>query len=104
MFQPVNEVSFVPVSFVPPATKLGQSYIFTGVCDSVQGGGLVRGGCLVGGVCSFLGGGYLVETPPPGRLLLRAVRILLECIFIYFPLCLKLILKNVLANLKKSDP
>ena len=25
-------------SFLPPATKLGQSYIFTGVCDSVHRG------------------------------------------------------------------
>ena len=25
--------------FLPPATKLGQGYIFTGVCDSVHGGG-----------------------------------------------------------------
>ena len=24
--------------FLPPATKLGQGYIFTGVCDSVHGG------------------------------------------------------------------
>ena len=23
-------------SYLPPATKLGQSYVFTGVCDSVQ--------------------------------------------------------------------
>ena len=23
---------------LPPATKLGQGYVFTGVCDSVQGG------------------------------------------------------------------
>ena len=25
--------------FLPPATKLGQDYIFTGVCDSVHRGG-----------------------------------------------------------------
>ena len=31
--------------FLPPATKLEQGYIFTGVCDSVHGGG----GCLVPG-------------------------------------------------------
>ena len=48
----MNEVSFVSVSFLPPATKLGQGYIFTGVCDSVprRGGGLVRGGAWTGGV------------------------------------------------------
>ena len=109
MFQPVNEVSFVPVSFLPPATKLGQGYIFTGVCDSVRGGAGPRGvpgpgvPGLGGGVCSrregLLGGDF-----PPGRLLLRAVRILSECILVHFPFSLKLILKNVLANLKKSDP
>ena len=27
------------VHFLPPATKLGQGYIFTGVCDSVHRGG-----------------------------------------------------------------
>ena len=51
---------------LPPATKLGQGYIFTGVCDSVHrggacvaGGGGVRGrgacvavgACMAGGVC-----------------------------------------------------
>ena len=29
---------------LPPATKLGQGYIFTGVCDSVH-----RGACMVAG-------------------------------------------------------
>ena len=28
--------------FLPPATKLGQGYVFTRVCDSVQGGGTVE--------------------------------------------------------------
>ena len=27
-------------TFLPPATKLGQGYVFTGVCDSVHGGGV----------------------------------------------------------------
>ena len=27
------------IIYLPPATKLGQGYIFTGVCDSVHGGG-----------------------------------------------------------------
>ena len=77
------------LTFLPPATKLGQGYIFTGVSDSVHGGcypsmhcrwypsmpcsrspggdqlpgGLVLGGCLVETplVCSW---GALVETPP----------------------------------------
>ena len=29
---------------LPPATKLGQGYIFTGVCDSVHGGACVVAG------------------------------------------------------------
>ena len=44
---------------LPPATKLGQGNIFTGVCDSVNrgmsapGGGVCSWGCLLlGGVCS----------------------------------------------------
>ena len=117
---------------LPTATMLGQGYIFTGVCDSVNvGGGVsaprgvsapgvsapgggVRGVCswevsawgvstlgvsalggLLGGVSaprrgllrgwgggvSLVGGMGLVETPP-GRPLLQAVRILLECILV----------------------
>ena len=61
-------------------------------------GGLVLGGCLLsGGGCLVLGGVCLVQEgsgpggacsggmsggDPPGRLLLRAVRILLECILV----------------------
>ena len=33
-------------AYLPPATKLGQGYIFTGVCDSVHAGASSRG-CLV---------------------------------------------------------
>ena len=69
--------------FLPPATKLGQGYIFTGICHSVNKEGASSrgvGGCfLLGGVC-FLPGGS--GGDPPGRLLLRAVRILLECILL----------------------
>ena len=68
--------------FLPPAKKLGQGYIFTGVCDSVHGGvpgrgvpaprgvpGLERclvlgGGCLLQGGAAL--GGCLVETPRDG--------------------------------------
>ena len=84
-----NFMKFVILSFLPPATKLGQGYIFTGVCDSVHGRGggvpasrgclLGGGGCLVPGELPCPGG--LVETPL-GWLLLRAVRILLECILV----------------------
>ena len=59
--------------FLPPAMKLGQGYIFTGVCDSVQRGRLLPEGGLLWGVP----GGN-----PPGWLLLSAVRILLECILV----------------------
>ena len=78
----VNPISSIVnfVQLLPPATKLGQGYIFTGVCDSVHRGGvcsrgvvcsrrvsapgcLLRGfwsrGCLVGGC--LLPGGYLVS-------------------------------------------
>ena len=83
--------------------SLGQGNIFIGVCQEFcsQGGYLLRGvpapgGCSQGGVpapqmggaCSCPGGGG-VPAPggvaggdPPKLLLLRAVRILLECILI----------------------
>ena len=68
---------------LPPATKLGQGYIFTGVCDSAHGGG---GGWVPGpGGGPAPGGVFLQVVPggdPLGRLLLRAVRILLECILV----------------------
>ena len=115
---------------LPPATKLGQGYIFTGVCDSVHGGvpapgGVCSWGCLVwggacfqgvpapGGTCSWGMGlirgvpgpegvpgpggawswGVPGGDPPPGRLLLWAVRILLECILDYY-----LQLSNIIAR------
>ena len=55
-------------SLLPPAMKLGQGYIFTGICDSVHrgeclvwglpglGGPVCSGRCLVWGVCLVLGG------------------------------------------------
>ena len=77
--------------FLPPATKLGQGNIFTGVCDSVNGGGVPApggGACSVGsglgGVWSWGGSGPrgVPGGDPPGWPLLRAVRILLECILV----------------------
>ena len=49
---------------LPPATKLGQGYIFTGVCDSVQIGGGVPdpGGAYPGGCLVLVG---CAKTPPP---------------------------------------
>ena len=60
--------------FLPPATKLEQGYVFTGVCDSVH-----RGVCL--SACW--------DTTPPAQSMLGdtvnalAVRILLECNLLY---------------------
>ena len=75
--------------FLPPATKLGQGYIFTGVCHSVNRGGVWSwGGCLLPGGLFWGGsgpGGSARGVPggdPPGRPLLWAVRILLECILV----------------------
>ena len=90
--------------------SFGQGNIFIGVCQefcsqggvcsggsapgwwSALGGGVYSEGvpgpsrCLVpGGVCSrgvSAPRGFLVETPPTGRLLLRTVHILLECILV----------------------
>ena len=133
-------VTVLLVTLLPPATKLGQGYVFTHVCDSVhrgvlcpsmhhrshdlggslsrgvsvwgvsvQGGFLSRGGggFCPGGLCpggslsrgslfggisiwrgSLLGVGSLSrvvsvrETPPYGNT--RAVRILPECILVYW--------------------
>ena len=42
--------------FLPPATKLGQSYVFTHVCDSVhRGGGIPT--CIPGGIPACLAAG-----------------------------------------------
>ena len=79
------------IYFYRSQTKLGQGNIFTPVCHSVHGGGLLPGGaCSWGGAWSrgYAPGGCLVQGlggarwRPPGRLLLRAVRILLECILV----------------------
>ena len=88
-FYPVKSGMWAVSNFLPPATKLGQGYIFTDVCGgSGPRGCLVLGwrGCLLPGGCLLQGGhlvpgGGLVETPP-GRLLLRVVCILLECILV----------------------
>ena len=71
---------------LPPATKLGQGYIFTGVCDSVHGGG--GGAWLLGAGCAWLLGGMRgcggegVRGIRQDTVNERAVRILLECILV----------------------
>ena len=76
-----------------PQTKLGQGNIFRSVCQDFcpQGdprGAACSGGCLILGGCLLPGGGCLLPNggawwrPPPRRPLLRAVRILLECILV----------------------
>ena len=52
---------FEVLLFLPPATKLGQGYIFTGVCDSVHGGG-----CLLSGGSGPGGGGDVCSQGVPG--------------------------------------
>ena len=63
--------------------SLGQGNIFTSVCHSVHRGWYpsmhCSGGCAIP-ACLAAGGAWW--RPPPGRLLLRAVRILLECILV----------------------
>ena len=60
---------YIRSHFLPTATKLGQGNVFTGVCDSVNRGGvpgLVTGGCTWSGhgrgVCTWSGHGRGVCT------------------------------------------
>ena len=60
-----------------------EGYVFTRVCHSVHGRGGGIPACIAGGIPACLAAGG-VETPPRSRrLLLRTVRILLECILVY---------------------
>ena len=88
-----------PINNIITARKrsLGQGNMFTGVCLStggclVPGGVPDPGGCLLREGVPGQGGGCLVQGGagrggawwrPPGRLQLRAIRILLECILVY---------------------
>ena len=53
------------MDLLPPATKLGQGYIFTGVCDSVHGGGGGCGGgipaCIAGDIPACLAAGGVLS-------------------------------------------
>ena len=51
LYSPFLSPLFYNSLFLPPATKLGQGYVFTGVCHSVN-----RGACVVaGGLCGCWG-------------------------------------------------
>ena len=50
-----------------PTTKLGQGYIFTGVCDSVHGGGGGLPQCMLGYHPNQQGGSPWQGDPPPGK-------------------------------------
>ena len=80
-------------AFLPPANEvwdkvicLHLSVILSTGGVPAPGGCLVPAGCLVPGECLVLGGvcsqGVPGGDPIPRRLLLRAVRILLECILV----------------------
>ena len=58
-YYPIRTTNGWYTYLLPPATKLGQGNIFTGVCDSVRKGVSGPGGCLVWGG-SALGEGCLV--------------------------------------------
>ena len=83
----LSQIAFLFLVFLLPATKLGQGYIFTGVCDSVPRGGLPQYmlGCHT----------PLPEQTPPepgippaqsmlgGTVNAQAVCILLECNLVF---------------------
>ena len=49
--------------YLPPATKLGQGYVFTRVCDSVHRGGGIPA-CIAGGIPACLAAGFQVGGIP----------------------------------------
>ena len=93
---------------LPPGMKLGQGYVFTGMCDSVHGGvclsaswvapqgagtplgaGTPRAGIPLGADTPPGADTPQEQTPPPVQSMLgdtvnaQAVRILLECNLVY---------------------
>ena len=67
-------------AYYRPQTKFAKAmFLHVSVILSIGG----RGAWSPGGGVPGPGGGC-VETPPPGRLLLRVVRILLECILVSY--------------------
>ena len=86
----ISKISTLKVNFLAHATKLGQDYVFLGffyvsVVLFAGGGGGSPGPHPGGGFRGLAGGSPCTEADPSPkrRLLLRAVRILLECILVY---------------------
>ena len=87
-----TKVCIVPNSkhsvFLPPATKFGQRYVFTRVCDSVHRGRGVSGSVHAGIHPPGADNPPRSRHPPPVQRMLgdtgnkRAVRILLQCILV----------------------
>ena len=89
-------LSIVKAMFLPPENEVWGKVIFLHPFVILFTGGVPGlGECLVPGGCLIPGGGLVqggsgpggVPGDPPGRLLMRAVRILLECILVCFDLC-----------------
>ena len=78
---PFLKIYRLRLCLLPPANEVLLGYVFTRVCHSVPGpGGGDPGPCPAGCVSQHA----LRQTPPSIRLLLRTVRILLECILVGF--------------------
>ena len=83
-----SKSALLRLAYLPPATKLGQGYVFTGVCDSVHRGGICLSACWDTTPQEQMRPSRhpaSTDTPPPPQSMLgdtvnaRAVRILLEC-------------------------
>ena len=83
---------------LPPANKVCEGYVFTGVCLSTVGSRSLSGGSLVSAGGSLSRGGFCKGDPPYGNQ--RAVRILLECILVQRYVCYK---HKVMLTLSAND-
>ena len=107
LFTVSSDYYIPPSSYLPPVNGVCEGYVFTLVCHSVHGVGGGIPACIAGGIPACLAG-FQAHTPggswgvwpggllseggtcsrgcgdaPSWRLLLRAVRILLECILVF---------------------
>ena len=80
--QGVQSPKFLYFPFLPPANEVWGKVICLHLSVILSTGGVWSPGGAAWSWGVWSPGGCLVETPPPGRLLLRAVRILLECILV----------------------